>query len=965
MRAINLILLYLLFQSVVALSAAKSMSIPLYDVVNVSKYEYGACNKNYGIASDDKGRIFLANDMGLVVYDGLKWNLYPHPRKFALTQIYISKKGTVYSSSASEMGVWYINPRGQYSYRQLTTPFIDHREVEICNICESKSGAIYFNRAGKVYSITNSVVEDTQINMDLSLLYEDHGTITDLDNGQLSYFQETKEEVDKLLGHVDGVEVKKIIKLNKDNFLYLTLKNRLYLHCNKTSLELWNTMLAHKLGNCKINKIQRYNNQLIFSTQNRGLYIYDLFTDRHIEINKMNYLNSNRITDFVVDQHGRILVSTMLGVSFIEPNYSKQTYYLHSSIGNEIYTIAKMNDCLLIGTERGLFSIHQNDLSKSKMIKRYKVLPIPFGRVWSLTRTDEGIVCGHSKGTYLINKCFEVVKISGYKNGQSFQPIRFNGVTGRFWIQNASDAIVLYKEPFDQNKPIKYSQINNPGQSLAVYDEYLWTIKSGEHDIYRIPIEYPRKGPIKEQLFLRNNGIYAERTEVLDGDLAFFTEKGIFRYDTLKDTIREATFAKKPLGQYFNSSKTFRVSPFTYWFLHGNDIALFKKNDEQVNQLSHYAFDDHQHSLVDEFEYIFPLNSSQSIVCIQNGFTIVNHDETLHNNALKLWIGELEVYSSDHKLDLYNANDIPSNIVLTSPVKKLSFSIGSEQLPKKRLVTKYRINKRDSIWTEFDHTRPLTFCELKPGSYALQIRSWNELGVEEGNLTLPFKVNQKWYEYINSFVIGSILFFITIFLIVVHYIGKYNRRKIRILTLKNQQIKQREHRKKLEVEKKVVEFRNQNLRSELDAKSRQLILFAMDKDQTSRILNDIKLRFASLKQDLKYRLPDKYYDAHVAYLDELIDKYSDTEELRKFIDQQHKDFIKELLFRCPSLTDKELRTAILIKMDFSNQKIAELFQVSVRSIEIYRYNIRKKMSLDHAVNLKDHLIELFNTMQIQ
>ncbi len=58
------------------------------------------------------------------------------------------------------------------------------------------------------------------------------------------------------------------------------------------------------------------------------------------------------------------------------------------------------------------------------------------------------------------------------------------------------------------------------------------------------------------------------------------------------------------------------------------------------------------------------------------------------------------------------------------------------------------------------------------------------------------------------------------------------------------------------------------------------------------------------------------------------------------------------------LTARELAVALLLKEGRATAEIAELLGVSLRAVEYHRYNIRKKLVLDHKTNLRSHLISI-------
>src|SRR5690606_10851033 len=76
------------------LKAQNIVGIP--EIVNYSKQDYKAGNQNRDIAQDKNGVIYFANGDGLLVFDGVYWNLYPLPNKTSPRSIAIDENGKVF-----------------------------------------------------------------------------------------------------------------------------------------------------------------------------------------------------------------------------------------------------------------------------------------------------------------------------------------------------------------------------------------------------------------------------------------------------------------------------------------------------------------------------------------------------------------------------------------------------------------------------------------------------------------------------------------------------------------------------------------------------------------------------------------------------------------------------------------------------------------------------------------------------
>jgi PAS domain S-box-containing protein len=70
-------------------------------------------------------------------------------------------------------------------------------------------------------------------------------------------------------------------------------------------------------------------------------------------------------------------------------------------------------------------------------------------------------------------------------------------------------------------------------------------------------------------------------------------------------------------------------------------------------------------------------------------------------------------------------------------------------------------------------------------------------------------------------------------------------------------------------------------------------------------------------------------------------------------------FLRQLVSDYPHMTAKELQVATFVKEGKANKEIADLMNVSVNAIEIHRYKLRKKLSLQNKkINLRSYLLSL-------
>lgn len=72
-------------------------------------------------------------------------------------------------------------------------------------------------------------------------------------------------------------------------------------------------------------------------------------------------------------------------------------------------------------------------------------------------------------------------------------------------------------------------------------------------------------------------------------------------------------------------------------------------------------------------------------------------------------------------------------------------------------------------------------------------------------------------------------------------------------------------------------------------------------------------------------------------------------------DQVYVDFLKRLEETFPQLTSTDKKICAYLKMGLSSKEIAPLLNITIRSVEMNRYRVRKKMGLGREENLSDYL----------
>ena len=184
------------------------------------------------------------------------------------------------------------------------------------------------------------------------------------------------------------------------------------------------------------------------------------------------------------------------------------------------------------------------------------------------------------------------------------------------------------------------------------------------------------------------------------------------------------------------------------------------------------------------------------------------------------------------------------------------------------------------------------------------------------------------------------------------YIGQYNKHSMARHILSDE----RQHKAEIDKEMNrldVVAVTSQFnvISDEIDLKQKELINLSLYISQQRALVEETcKQMTQELQRD---ELPE-VRTAMMQRIGELRDSLKVTADLDYQylqVDDMHKNFVSRLMMRCPTLTEREKRLAILLRLGFSSKEISSLMNIEIKSVETNRYRLRKKLRLDRNENI--------------
>ena len=273
----------------------------------------------------------------------------------------------------------------------------------------------------------------------------------------------------------------------------------------------------------------------------------------------------------------------------------------------------------------------------------------------------------------------------------------------------------------------------------------------------------------------------------------------------------------------------------------------------------------------------------------------------------------------------------------------------------------YKLEGLNNQWHSLNKRKSLTFSNLAPGEYKLHVAAKNgtgELSLQEANI--QFQVLPSFWQRREVQI-----FLLLITGLAILFLANWRNRNIRkqrdnfknIVAIRTKEVEKEKDRayknelELLETERQNEQLKQKRLSDELHFKTEELTNSTLRTVHKNNLLVEIKEDFiAEGKKNAGHK---KFFKNIVEKIDDSLAIDTEWKQFYTIFHQVHPGFIPSLKEETPSLTDRELRLCALIKLNFPSQQIATLFGISLNSIKVARYRLRKKLKIEEGVSFEE------------
>lgn len=958
--------------AIVALASATCMYAAFPPVRNFEKTEYQAGTQNWDITQNSGKFIYVANNEGLLEFDGEEWTTIPIANYTNVRSVlYDSTSGRIYAGAFNEFGYYSLDKSGDMRYTSLMDAFTDIRGIsEIWKIirtgerfCLQGDDRILVYTPGekaKEYRTGKKINCISAIGERLYASVMGEGILTEEDNS-LSILPGCAALKDK--------KVCAIIPYRGNKILFVTEFDGLFIYDGESVSHL-SAGFSGSLRKAQVFCAESDGRKLALGTVSDGVYIIDLETLSVTHLNIFSGLQNNSVLSLFFDIDGNLWLGLDKGIDYVTLNSPEQEIFSNGKLYGTGYASAIKDGRLYLGTNQGLYFMDADSALESEG-HVYQVNGIK-GQVWCLEDIQNTLFCGHDHGLYTIGPDNRAVKIEGVPGIWKIEECPFS--PGDLLGCSYAGLFILSKENGRwKPRPIKGFK-ESSGTFEALPDGTIW-MHHWMKGLFRLTVNEKRDSVTSVEYFSRANGFPTDRnnmTNMINGKIIFSSEGGFWEYDDSTGRMTPSAalnrlFATPPVAVKIDESPAGDLL-----FLSGTmqTLARLENGRYAVDSLSLKFLQDKR---IPGFDNICWIDRDRFIINTENGFSLID-TRKLHDNVRSksgsVMIKNIHITAGIDSLVFGTRTPLYGNkdtVMLKLPYRdnSLLFEFACPQFSRENAVMySWWLENYDSGWSAWSGTSSKEYTGLPYGNYTFHVKakSRDSLSPDMTECSFRFTIMPPWYLSKAAIAAYALLLALSVYSMI-SFVGRYSDRqaaemkKRKEAEMYEQKIRFEEEAKRQERE--IVMLRNQTLESDLKHKSQDLATSTMNLIRKNEILIRIKNEIGKVQAEMgdlsNAAKNQRRLQKIQADIRENIDHDDDWQKFEHNFDSVYENYLKRLKKEFPKLTVSDMRLCAYLKMDHSSKDMASMMNMSVRSVEQARYRLRQKLGLDRETNLSEFL----------
>lgn len=912
-------------------------------IVKYSSSLYGAGNQNWMISQDSNHYMFFANNDGLLEFNGSNWSLYKSPNETIMRSVKCINN-IVYTGCYMEFGFWKKSTDGQLKYTSLSNKIKNKLldDEQFWNILNFDQWVIFqsLNRiyiydtnlkTFKIIDSKNGIWKSFRVNNSIYFQVIGEG-LFEIENGKRKLVSNSDIFKNNKLVNIFPIDQGLLIETQQNGF-FKWINNKI----EKYAIKMESDLAANSIYSCQMLS----DGSISLGTISNGIFIIDKLGAIKYHITQNRGLSNNTALSIFEDADKNLWVGLDNGINCINLQSPIKSFSDNTGFLGTVYTSILHNGYLYIGTNQGLFYKNYESHDELKFIVGTK------GQVWSLFENDGTLFCGHDSGTFIVENGIakNIFSKSGTWKFESFAKNPNLILQGNYYgisvLEKVNNQWVFRNRISGFDYSSKHFEVVGSNK-IFVSHEY--------KGIYRFTVDKDLKKASGIIVYKTPKASKNASLAKFNNDIYYANKEGIYKLNQnsnvfIKNKVLSEVFEKDE----YTSGKLIADRSNKIWLFSKNYIHYFtpSKLGSDLKQNNIPIPSSLTNSMLG-YENITQTSNSTYLIGTTDGYYMINIDD-LSFKKYSVSISNVTI----NKLNQNNSNcSIVDPGVFHYDENNISLSYTVPEYDKYvKVEYQYRLKGFQDNWSLWSTKSTVNFKNLAPGEYFFEVRSKIANSNLENVAKYNFTIKKPWY--LTN--LALLIYFIGA-LFLINYINKryksyYKEQEKKLIEENNRLLEIAA----LESEQQIMKLKNEQLSQDVESKNIELAVSTMSLIKKNELL-------AVIKEDLKKTSDDENKNTNIKSVISTITKNINNDDtwnvFKEAFDTADKDFLKKIKTAHPSLTPNDLRLCAYLRLNLSSKEIAPLLNISVRSIEIKRYRLRKKMDLSHEQGLVEYILSI-------
>lgn len=793
-RVFTLFTLIFLITSILPNSFAQELG--RYPIFNFNHRDYAGHSQNWAIVQDQRGLIYVANNSGVIEYDGSEWRHISINGTLSRC-LDIDSEGRIWVGGQDEIGYLAADSSSSLKYFSLTSKINpNYLPLGLIRQVFATSDGIYFSSNKCLLLIKGDEIKTWKpktyfhrtffAGEKLYVNQPEYG-LTYMHNDSLKPVIGTDIISKKLIYSILSISSKKLVIGTQSDGLYYYNLNALRKDTsvnNDSILTKFNTEEDDFLANNLIyNSVQLPNGEMAIGTSRGGVIIIDRNGKTKRKINIESNLQDESVWNLYLDNQNNLWMALNNGVSYT--NISSPLTYFDEKLGlkGSVQSLVRYNNSLYISTSIGVSRKTGNGFQEIKDFNKYS------NRIAVIHSSDnkEFLIAGTTDGIYQIIDD-KANKISSYKstcysfiNSKLFPNIVFAGLNDGVGVLRYQQGEWIFLGKLEGTKGQVYSLVEDSEGKLWYSHRYKGVNRCNIVNPYQL---------VADQITSYHQLPFSPKCDdmsisIINGSIKVSTDKGLCRYNAKTDLFEPDSclgleFADGSTGiRILNQDKkgnlwfeAYKTDP-NRWLERASKFPdnKYRRIPAQFRVIPDMIFndvlsEDNDINWIASYDGLYRYDGNiesekQTIIKLLIRRVTTNNSNIVFNGALPLPKNELGYRST---------NFSPTN---TSKQKfnswdnSIIFSFSSPFFGQNQKIKySFILEGYDNSWSEWTSDQKKEYTNLPSGNYKFIVKARNVFENESPIASYSFTIKRPWFKSPASIILYLLIIAIIIWVYV-------------------------------------------------------------------------------------------------------------------------------------------------------------------------------------------------------